>query len=53
MEIFPELAKGTGSRTQVLMWNGRDARGLNFAQEVNKREMGLPGGVAISRALWQ
>lgn len=25
------------------MWNGRDAGGLNFAQEVNKREMGLPG----------
>lgn len=38
-----ELDKGTGSRAQVLIWNGRGAIGLNFSQEVNKREKDLSG----------
>lgn len=48
---YPGASQATGPKTQVLMWNGKHARDLNFAQEVNKREMGCLGGVTISRVL--
>ena len=38
MENIQELAKGTRSRTGMLMWKGRDARDLDSVQEVKQRD---------------